>query len=504
MVELNEEFDIFQEKPSKKWLRERRQTLIIFYMESFLISLQYPLFLLTSWIYVDSLIVTLHPKLIYCFINFAYMLSTSLLPQILKKFTKYCRNVWILFFLVNTVTMAGNMMYTLHQFPILIIMGRFFGASCEALKPIISQEISLCYNIEQQSTIYFWLGIIYNFGIFAAAILNFGFLSIHFTVAAWQIQGVNFVGMFMTFLFFLVQIAACFLIHNCSKEYNVLEQVNKLLLQHEQNVERRRYNGYANEKYYCLSINGNNSTSSDSLSEDTPLIWTRSLSRNERMQLKHFFEKFTKLLNDIDRLLILFFSFFVWFFISSFDILLPVYVTEFIHWNLKNLNIIVALLGLAIFLGLFVFSLKSYSGGQLFYCFVISILFMYLTCCVLWLMAKYGYYSHCIYYVGLAFVILFFSFICLNMETFLIVASSNMVSSDLLQLFSNIRYNFSRSGSLVACLVPLLLYDSIVTLAIVLSVVLFIGLALVLWRFRYLKDVISTKNEEKKTVSVFV
>lgn len=504
MAELNEEFDIFQEKPSKKWLRERKQTLIIFYMESFLISLQYPLFLLTSWVYVDSLIVTLHPKLIYCFVNFAYMLSTSLLPQILKKFTKYCRNVWTLFFVVNAVTMAGNTMYTLHQFPILIIMGRFFGASCEALKPIISQEISLCYNIEQQSTIYFWLGIIYNFGIFAAAILNFGFLRINFTAAAWLIRNVNFVGVFMAFSFFLLQIVACFFIHNCSKEYNVLEQLNKLLLQHKQNVERRKCNGHVNGKYYCLSVNGNNSTSSDSLSEDTPLISIGSFRRNEGIRLNYFFEKFTKLLNDIDRLLILFFSFFVWFFISSFDILLPVYVTEFIHWNLKNLNIIVALLGLAIFLGLFVYSLKSYSGGQLFYGFVISILLMYLTCCVLWLMAKYGYYSHYVYYVGFAFVILFFSFICLNMETFLIVASSNMVSSDLLQFFSNIRYNFSRSGSLVACLVPLLLYDSIIILAIVLSVVLFIGLTVALWRFRYLKGMISTKNEEEKVVSVFV
>jgi len=105
--------------------------------------------------------------------------------------------------------------------PIVLLIGRIICGVSDSFASVVSGELIRIYDEGERTRAMLWLSSVYTFGFVIGPALNFMFTDIHFFIGSIEINYSNFIGIFMAVLLLIDMLAVNFLVHDCSKEFDL-------------------------------------------------------------------------------------------------------------------------------------------------------------------------------------------------------------------------------------------------------------------------------------------
>ena len=121
----------------------------------------------------------------------------------------------------------GFLIYTLPFHPIFLLVGRAVIGVSDPFASIASGEIFRTYNEQESTVAVVWLSAVYAIGFMIGPVLNFLFADIQFNLGPIPINNFNFIGIFMSIFLVVQLVLSNFLVHDCSREFNLKELSEK-------------------------------------------------------------------------------------------------------------------------------------------------------------------------------------------------------------------------------------------------------------------------------------
>ena len=121
----------------KKWKWKRKLTMIVFVMECFLLGMELSITILTTWLYIKELVKPSNPIMFYSFTASSYHISGIFFSLIFGRIVDRYRNNRSTVLFANAMVITGNIVYTLHFSPWLLVAGRFLSGAGGALKAVM-------------------------------------------------------------------------------------------------------------------------------------------------------------------------------------------------------------------------------------------------------------------------------------------------------------------------------------------------------------------------------
>lgn len=216
--------DCEKEKDSfnlQKWERKRLWTTRAFILECVMLGMEYSVTFLTLWLYIKTLIDTEYPKIFYSLVASSYLLAAVVFSVIVGRWVDQTRKVRQTFLICNTLVIIGNILYSLHFSPWLLVFGRLISGADGPLRSIISGEVARCYPDSEVLSKFSTMGMAFAMGFIVGPGVNFAFTSVDFQLGDWQVTYVNVPGVYMAVLFIITQIIVYFTVSDLSREYDL-------------------------------------------------------------------------------------------------------------------------------------------------------------------------------------------------------------------------------------------------------------------------------------------
>ena len=109
---------------SKDWLLRREITTKIFYLQNFVLGMEYSLTFVTLYVYLKDVLKSRHVDFFYSFISGSYLVVTVISGLSVSKLFDNTRRTRLLFTIGNILTCFGNSLYTIPYSPLLLLAGR--------------------------------------------------------------------------------------------------------------------------------------------------------------------------------------------------------------------------------------------------------------------------------------------------------------------------------------------------------------------------------------------
>ena len=449
---------MLQDEEYDQWVKMRSRTIVIFTIETVLIGMDFSLTFLTLWLYIRELVETNNPKVYYSLISASFLAGSLMLSAVIGRVVDRYRNVRTMFFVCNTIAVFGNLIYTLHFSPWLLVVGRLLSGMSAPLRSVMSGEIARSYSSEDLPKKLSIMGIAYSFGFVAGPAFNFVFKNTKISIYSWVITQVNIAGIYMALLFFIIQIMSYFMLFDLSKIFDLKKE----------STETAKSTGVINS-YDTCEIHGIPAVST-SCRKSNDHKTERSCLISYKSQPSNFQSTLVKLFTTLDTALLLFLAFIESYIAVSLDLWKPLLIIEKMGWSNTALNVVVLGEGISCVIPCII--LIRYNISDKYMYFIVAgcmLSFGYMEIMYMWL----SYFSDILIldvFLWVIFCVLD-TFLLIVEEVFLVGCLANMVGSSI-QVFSDgVRLTMYRLGSLLALTTSALVFDQIL---IVGSVHLFI------------------------------
>ncbi|XP_047145525.1 uncharacterized protein LOC124818566 [Hydra vulgaris] len=297
------------EDKHKKWLQKRKYSFIAFSIQMIIIGMEWSLTVVTLWSYIKEMITTNNPKLIYGLVSVSYMFASTITTPFVGRYVDRRRNINTCFLICNMYMLIGNVIYSLPFSPLFLIGGRVISGFGGALKSIIYSETIRSYQANEISSKLSVLSMMVYFGFMLGPGINFFFKNINFFIGDWHLQYVNFPGIFLSVLCFIMEILTMTMVYDISKELD----------------------------YITLD---KNSSSIDKINELNIDDIFKTAVLQPKNSNQHSVIKILKVLFfSVDSALVLFSNFFIAFFFINTDIWLPLLIIEKMSLSVMEINI---------------------------------------------------------------------------------------------------------------------------------------------------------------------
>ena len=205
---------------SDEWVKNRSRTLKIFTVLNFLSGVETSLVIVTMTFYLKELHTPTNSihwlvGVIIAADHFGEILGLLIVPPIADKWG--C--IRLLVFSTNTAIITGNLIYSLHIHPFLLIAGRFlcgFGATSVSFQ---TGEIARCYDHQSVDTALTQLSGAFAIGFVLGPACNYAFKYVNFNIGQWHIGFPNSPSLFIALVYIIAQIFSYFMISDLYKDY---------------------------------------------------------------------------------------------------------------------------------------------------------------------------------------------------------------------------------------------------------------------------------------------
>ena len=293
-----------------RWKCNRRNTTIAYILIMFCNGLDYSIVFVTLYLYLSDMIKTDYPNAFFGIIVAAFSISSILFGIITARYLDKSRNIKFYTYIVIFVQIVGNLLYALPFSVILPLTGRFIAGIGDTIPTAFVGELARIYDIEKNNSVLWWLQCAWACGSNFGPIISISFRNVNFSLGLFEVNYLNFIGIFMAGLFFSVLIITHFLISDCSKEFDLKEYVSKQKAEQQHNQE--------------LDIGILNDTDKCELLGKTSTDVTADIST--RAVLKVIWKFF-----DLKLMLVSTFAYS--YILYGTELLIPLISYEILHWN---------------------------------------------------------------------------------------------------------------------------------------------------------------------------
>ena len=419
----------------EQWLKRRRRTVVVFTMETILIGMDFSLTMLTMLLYIKELVKPKSPLSIYSLALTAYLLGSLIGPGILGRIVDRHRNIRKTFFICNTLVIIGNLIYTLHYSPWLIIAGRMLAGMAGPLRPVISGELARCYTPDELTGKLSIMGTAYTFGFVAGPVVNLLCKDVDLSIYTWKLTFVNLPGICMAALFLIAQIINLFFLSDLSKIFDLKRET----VQSNSNEE-----GEVNNSEGTLGV----------------------------------FAATKEILFEFDAVLILLLAFFENYFTNSYDIWMIQLVVNKMKWSVSALNGIAFGRGVSCMLHCMILIFVSISNRQIFHMAIASFLSMVIMTGVYMFMFCYDDNTALDIFLWVIYCLLH-GVVTLVEEVFFVGVMAKLVSSSMQTFADSIRLSAYRLGALIAFSTSAFAFSSLAEVGTI-HIVIMVALVLLL------------------------
>lgn len=439
--------------PSKEWLQKRKNTMRVFLIQTFLIGMEYSVFFLTSWSYINTMVKPENPKVAYTLTSSAYLFCSVLTAPVIGLVADKYRNTRVLLFICNFAVISGNVAYAIPYSIVLVVAGRFVTGVGSPVRSVIAGEVARSYSKEEVVHKMSALGFSYAFGFITGPAFNLFFTRFNVWIGTWHITNANVPGIFMAILFFLNQLYIYFSVYNLSKEYDLkANETTKLFIdQHESDNDFLREENYQS-RIQNFSLNGNSTT----------------------------------IFRNINTCLMLILSFFYMYVVVTYDSWLPLMILNILKWTPLQLNIIAFISGILFALALLVITMKPLNIRRLYWMAVMSLISLTTLQTPFLLLEILKDNLAMVITLWCIWLLLFAGFLML--DVYLITALSLMVPSSRQVFAESTRNSFEKCGALTALLTSVFVFDWLAVFAITTSTLFFLFLVTFLIRRKTFMD----------------
>ena len=147
-----------------------------------------------------------NPELCYGIIYAAYMAASLALSGFVGRIAEKTRSIRTIFFVLNSVTIVGNIMYSIPISPWMLGIARFMTGFCGPLRSVITREITRSHHPNSLMNAISIRSVAFTVGFIVGPALNAACKDVNFYVDKWHITFANFPGVYMAVLFLLAQI----------------------------------------------------------------------------------------------------------------------------------------------------------------------------------------------------------------------------------------------------------------------------------------------------------
>ena len=314
---------------------------------------------------------TSSPKSFYAAVSVAYLLSSAFVTPVIGRVVDQTRQVRITFLICNSFLIVGNILYSLHFSPWLLVAGRFLSG-CDGMNSVMCGELIRSYPSSETTFQLSILSITFNSGFILGPGINFIFYNVDFYLGHWHVKNVNFIGVFMAFVCIIMEILCLTMIHDLSKEFDFKRN-------EENNAKVSKIKSEIEELNSESLLSYMNSNLYKEFNETLPLVSLEEMESQKEIANSSsthisIFKILKLLFTSFDSSLILFCTFFVIFFLVTFDMWLPLVVIETLHMSILELNICVFGAGATTVLILLLYLCKPVSDEKVFVAVLIGLL----------------------------------------------------------------------------------------------------------------------------------
>ena len=397
--------------------------------------MEYSLTFLTLWLYIKEMVATNNPKLYYAIVSISYLISSTAFTPVIGRFVDRTRHVRSTFLFCNALLLMGNVVYSFYYSPWLLVTGRFLSGCGAGLKSVICSEIIRSYPSSQTSVKLSFISMMFTCGFIFGPGVNFFFKNVDIFVGKWHLKNVNFIGVFMAILCIIMEVLSLTMVHDLSKEYDLKGVEEAQALTKNTNTNFNKIIMPKTNEHTPL-VSGEQSKNAS-----VPILLNRSANIG-------VFDTLKLLYTTYNSALLLITTFFITFFLVTFDMWLPLIVIEILHLTILELNICVFGAGSCCAAILILYMWRPLSDYKMFFLVLIT-LFGISIVNISFIILKYFQAKVLIITLSVIFML---SFACAGIvpDVFLTNTLSKMVSSRHQTFVDSIRTSMNATGSLLA------------------------------------------------------
>ena len=405
-----------------EWKRKRRNTLIGFVIIGTFGGIDCSVLVSTLYLYLRDLIKSDRPELWYGLITAFFFISSTIFGVFFGRWLDRTRRVRVYVNISLLVQVIGFLLYTISYHPIILLVGRTICGMGDPFTSVVTGEVFRIYDNEGSTRSMLWLASVYSFGFIIGPSLNFIFAGIDFNIGSLKINNLNFIGIFMAILLFIVLLIANFLVHDCSLEFDLKNHlkcnedsddkssdetpgatvfsnsntvppifVDKDLSQERPALQNHLKSNDTTHEVNCVADLPNETINKVDMSNVT---YNNAVSPISSPDITKTIESTPKdvipvkvvlinLLSNKDTLLIFVTTFIFVYSIFVASASLPLLATIYLKWNLKTISIMYACIGVADFLFLYAMGKYCKSNKSVYYTSLVAILSQIMTCALL-------------------------------------------------------------------------------------------------------------------------
>ncbi len=369
------------ERKDMSFVWKRRLTVSAFCIRMFLVGVEYAIILPSVWLYLRSFKVeTWFLGCVVAAYSVAAMIS---LPVVGRVFDKTRRTKEILF-VMNLFEFVGSLLYALPFSPWLILTGRFIAGLGDGFYAAASGEITHVYPAAKRTGIFALLEVGRVLGITLGPSLNFFLQDINFNIGKWHINYGPAPGLFMAFVWIIMQLITIFMVFDLSKkEVAEEEEYEEINLETKKQPEEPDNHQIIETKF---------DDQSEKITEDDdkkPLLSSPNKSKKETKETHSelTMKEAIMELASFEILAIFYTDLVLWLAQTEFEVLAPLVTQEDFKWKETYLSIIYMIGGIELIV---IFLLIWYLGNKINVGDIFLLLFsLCLTTCSLLLMIVY-------------------------------------------------------------------------------------------------------------------
>lgn len=434
-------------KHYEDWIKIRKQTMMVFILQTICIGMDTSLTFLTLYLYLKKQVKTNLPRVYYSIISVSYFVPAIMLSTIIGHLTDQSRNIRLPFFIINSLVVVGNILYALPFSPWFLLVGRLLAGTGMSLRSVMAGEVARSYPAVILSNKMSYLGVSHAFGFVIGPVVNMLFTNVKFRLGAWKLTYYNIPGVYMALLFSLVQILNIFMLSNLSKLYDLKKEEFEDICTCEQGYDLKM------DEFVDLT-DTECATDTEMAEEAGMLLPNRILLQNKPPSTTKALQK---MLCNVDIAVMLLLAFLVNYLDMCYYMWNPILIVEKMKWSVTVLGWILMGMGTMAMITCLFFLCFYVSNKFIFY----SAVFLPIALISLQIITTAFYYhqGNLVFYILLWITYCFlYTFVIAAQEVILVTVIAKLVSSRYQVVADGLRLTMYRCGGVSALSVSAFIY----------------------------------------------
>ena len=207
------------------WQRKRKWMFINLCIGAMSYGLSLNIYFPTEYYYLKNTVKVENPDFYFGLSQATLFLSGTIFSIIGSYYADYTKNIREICLVEDVLNIIGNVLYSLHYSPYLILFGQLLVGTTAARLTSSVGEVSRVYETAQITQKMGILGVMSVIGAIMGPCATFVFQHIDTSLGNWKLNMGNMVAIFMTVFYLFQLILNYFTLHNVSKEYTLKKEL---------------------------------------------------------------------------------------------------------------------------------------------------------------------------------------------------------------------------------------------------------------------------------------